>query len=66
MEKYSESVREKIVNFSGKKDLNVLRVDVSPKNAPKEIWDGIIQEFISKMETHVGKDFIKTLEGDFL
>lgn len=65
MEKYSESVREKIVNFSGKKDLNVLRVDVSPKNAPKEIWDGIIQEFISKMETHVGKDFIKTLEGDF-
>ena len=65
MEKYFESVRERIINFSGKKELNVLRINVSPKNCPKDVWDGIIQEFINNIETHVGKDFIKNLEGDF-
>ena len=65
MEKYSELVREKIVNFVGKKDLKLNRLDYSPREAKKEVWDGMIKEYLEKMENYVGKELILNLECDF-
>ena len=48
MEKYKEEVREKFVNFSGKKDLFILRNNLTPSTATKEDWDGIMKEFVEK------------------
>ena len=65
MEKYSELVRERFVNFTGKKDLNVNRLQYSPYNASQEVWDGIVQEFVQKIEKNVGKEVIESLECNF-
>ena len=65
MDKYSESVREKIINFNGKKNITLNRLDYSPREAAKEVWDGMIKEYIQKIETYVGKDFIQNLECNF-
>ena len=59
MEKYSEQVRDKFVDFTGKKDLKVERLDYSPYTATKEVWDGIIQEYVQKIGNHVGKETIE-------
>jgi len=48
MEKYGEQVRDKFVNFTGKKDLKVQRLEYTPYTATKEVWDGIVQEFVQK------------------
>ena len=65
MEKYSELVRERFVNFTGKKDLKVERLQYSPYNATKEVWDGIVQEFVQKIEKNVGKEVVESLECNF-
>ena len=65
MEKYSELVREKYVNFQGKKDLKIDRREFTPYTAPSEVWDGIMKEFIEKIGKHVGKDVIDVLESNF-
>ena len=41
MEKYENLVRERFVNFSGKKDLKTEILSDSPYNSSKEVWDGI-------------------------
>ena len=43
MEKYENEVREKFVNFSGKKDLKIERLNLTPYTAKKEDWDGIMK-----------------------
>ena len=65
MEKYSELVRERYVNFEGKKTLCVNRYGIFPKKATKEIWRGIIQEYVDKIESNVGKEIISNLKSDF-
>ena len=65
MEKYYNLVRERFVNFSGKKDLKIERLQYSPYKAPKEVWDGIVQEFVQKIEQNVGKELIDALECNF-
>ena len=65
MEKYSELVRERFVNFTGKKDLKIERLQYSPYNATKEVWDGIVQEFVQKIEKNVGKEVVESLECNF-
>ena len=65
MEKYSELVRERFVNFTGKKDLNVERLQYSPYNASKEVWDGIMKEFVEKIGKNVGQETIDNLECNF-
>ena len=65
MEKHENLVRERFVNFSGKKDLKVERLKYSPYSASKEVWDGIVQEFVQKIEENVGKEVIDTLECNF-
>ena len=65
MEKYSELVREKYVNFKGKKILGVERLGIFPETATKEEWKGIIQEFTQKIEDNVGKEVVSNLQADF-
>ena len=65
MEKYSENVREKFVNFSGKKDLNIIRDNLTPYTATKEDWDGIMKEFVEKIGNHVGQETVDNLECNF-
>ena len=65
MEKYENLVRERFVNFTGKKDLKVERLDYSPQSATKEVWDGIIKEFVEKIGKNVGKETIDNLECNF-
>ena len=65
MEKYHELMRERFVTFKDKKDLKVERLAYSPYTATKEVWDGIIKEFVQKIENNVGKDIIDNLECNF-
>ena len=65
MEKYADKVREKFVNFSGKKDLTILRDNLTPSTATKEDWDGIMKEFVEKIGNHVGQETIDNLECNF-
>ena len=65
MEKYSELVRERYVNFSDKKELCVNRIGIFPEEATKDIWREIIQEYIEKIENYVGKEVISNLQSNF-
>ena len=65
VEKYENLVRERFVNFTGKKDLKLERLQYSPYNASKEVWDGIIKEFVQKIGNNVGKEVVDNLECDF-
>ena len=65
MEKYENLVRERFVNFQGKKDLKIERLAYSPATATKEVWDGIIKEFVEKIGKHVGQECIDNLECNF-
>jgi hypothetical protein len=65
VEKYAEQVREKIVNFEGKKDLKIDRLGYSPYTSTKEVWDGIMKEFVEKIGQHVGQETTDSLECNF-
>jgi len=65
MEKYENLVRERFVTFKGKKDLKVERLQYSPSTATKEVWDGIIKEFVEKIGKYVGQETIDNLECNF-
>ena len=65
MEEYAEQMREKFVNFSGKKDLKVERLEETPYTATKEVWDGIMKEFVEKIGKNVGQETIDNLECNF-
>ena len=65
MEKYENLVRERFVNFQGKKDLKIERMEYSPNTATKKVWDGIIKEFVEKIGKHVGQECIDNLECNF-
>ena len=65
MEEYAEQMREKFVNFEGQKDLKVERLEYSPYSATKEVWDGIMKEFVEKIGKNVGQETIDNLECNF-
>ena len=65
MEKYAEQVREKFVNFEGKKDLKIDRLGYSPYTSTKEVWDGIMKEFVEKIGKNVGQETIDNFECNF-
>ena len=65
MEEYAEQMREKFVNFEGQKDLKVERLQYSPYSATKEVWDGIMKEFVEKIGKNVGQETIDNLECNF-
>ena len=65
VEKYKDKVRENFVNFSGKKELKVERVGLTPTTLKEEDWKGIIDEFVQQIEENVGKEIIDNLQSDF-
>lgn len=65
MEKYSEFVRDKFVDFSGKKIIEVKRKGIFPEQASKEIWQEIIDDFIQSITSYIGGDIISTLQSEF-
>ena len=65
MEKFGNTVRDKFVNFGDKKDLKVERLEYTPYDATKEVWDGIIGEYVQKIGENVGKEVVQNLECNF-
>ena len=65
MKKYKDEVRENFVNFSGKKELKIEKVGLTPTTAKEEDWQGIIDEFVQQIEENVGKEIIDNLKSDF-
>jgi hypothetical protein len=65
MDKYSELVREKYVNFSGQKTLYINRYGIAVSSASEEVWDGIIDEVVEQIGDHIGEDIILNLQSDF-
>ena len=65
MEKYSEKVRQKYVNFNGKKTLKVKKIGIFPEDASKETWQEIIDNFIEGIKYEIGGEIISNLQSDF-
>ena len=65
MEKYSELVREKYVNFQGKKTLYVNKFGTPLNEATEEDWKDVIDECVDQISDHVGKEMISNLQSDF-
>ena len=65
MEKYAETFRSSYVNFKGQKTISVQRFGIFPKEADKETWQGIINDFTKGIKNHVGEEVISNLESNF-
>ena len=65
MEKYSELVREKYVNFQGKKTLYINKFGTPLNKATEEDWKDVIDECVDQISDHVGKETISNLQSDF-
>ena len=65
MDKYSELVRHKYVNFSGQKTLYINRYGEGIRNLSEEGWNGIIDEIVEQIGDHVGEKTISNLQSDF-
>ena len=65
MDKYSEKVRNKFVTFTGKKIINVKKIGIFPKDASKETWQEVIDNFVGGIKSYVGEEMISNLQSDF-
>ena len=65
MDKYSDLVREKYVNFSGQKTLYINRYGLPVSLATEKDWDGIIEEVVEQIGDHIGETTILNLQSDF-
>ena len=62
----SESLREKFVDFQGKKELKANNIEYETlESIPKEVWKKDISFYIDKISNYVGKDLINLLKPDF-
>ena len=65
MDQNSEKLRNIYVNFGGKKELVVIRNNMSPETAKPEDWQGIIDEFTQKIKEEIGGNITSNLESNF-
>ena len=65
MDKYSELVREKYVNFEGQKTLYINRYGKSLNAFTKEDWNGVIDECVEQISDNIGKEIVSNLQSDF-
>ena len=65
MDKYSELVREKYVNFKGKKTLYINKLGTTMNMATEKDWNDIIDECVEQISEHVGEETISNLQSDF-
>ena len=62
----SEELREKFVDFNGKKQLDVDNIKYpSLEDIPKEEQENNLKTYISKISDYIGKDLINILKPDF-
>ena len=62
----SESLREKFVDFQGKKELTANNIEYETlESIPKEVWKKDISFYIDKISDYVGKDLVSLLKPDF-
>ncbi len=62
----SESLREKFVDFQGKKELKANNIEYETlESIPKEVWKKDISFYIDKISDYVGKDLVSLLKPDF-
>lgn len=60
----AEALRNKFVDFEGKKELTVIR-EVPSLEIEDFPWESIFPEFVQKIDSCVGKDLVSTLSADF-
>ena len=65
MDKYSELVREKYVNFNGQKTIKIDRMGLFVHSFSEEDWNGIIDECVEQISEYVGEEIISNLQSDF-
>ena len=65
IDKYSELVREKYVNFEGKKTLFLNLFGKTLDMATEEDWSRLLYECTEKISDFVGKETILNLQSDF-
>ena len=62
----SEALREKFVDFQGKKVLKTYNLEYPTlEDIPKEVWDKNIKTYVDDIANYVGKDLISLLKPDF-
>ena len=61
----SEELRRKFVDFDGKKDLTVERLDLTIGNIKTEDWRNIFESFVKQAKQYVGNNLVETLKTDF-
>ena len=65
MDKYSELVREKYVNFEGKKTIFLNLFGKTIDMATEEDWSRLLYECTEKISDFIGKEAILNLQSDF-
>ena len=62
----SESLREKFVDFKGKKELGANNIEYPTlESIPEEVWKSDIKTYIEKISDYVGNDLVNLLSPDF-
>ena len=62
----SEKLRDKFVDFQGKKELATNNIEYPTiESIPQEKWEQDLKEYIDKISDYVGEDLINVLKPDF-
>ena len=61
----AERLRKYFVDFEGKKELVVERLDLTPEIATVDDWRGIISEFRNDLKKNVKGNLVETVDFDF-
>ena len=64
MAKYNKELRNKFVNFEGKKELVIKRL-LTPESANAKDWENIMKEFIDEINKNIGSDVIQNMLPKF-
>ena len=60
-----EKLRSMFVDFEGKKELTVIRYNMTPRTAQEKDWNGIFSELVDQISSYTGREITETLEPNF-
>ena len=63
--KNSEKLRNKFVNFEGKKPLNIILEESKMEQLTKERYEECFNNFNEQISTYIGKDLVDNLQANF-
>ena len=63
--KNSEKLRNNIVNFEGKKPLNIILGEIKMEQITKEKYEECFNNFNEQIATYIGKDLVDDLQANF-